>query len=54
MVDFICKATKSYKKRELSENYKIKKWLPTVGFEPGTFRLRSEGATTELRWLMSI
>ena len=29
------------------------KFLPTVGFEPGTFHLRSERATTELRRLMS-
>ena len=25
------------------------KFLPTVGFEPGTYRLLSERATTELR-----
>ena len=30
------------------------KFLPTVGFEPGTFRLRSERATTEPRGLMSV
>ena len=30
------------------------KFLPTVGFEPGTSRLLSECATTELRRLMSI
>ena len=41
------------KERELSENNKIKKSLPTVGFEPGTSRLPSERATTELRRLMS-
>ena len=29
------------------------KFLPTVGFEPGTSRLLSERATTELRRLMS-
>ena len=41
------------KERESSENNKIKV-LPTVGFEPGTFRLRSERATTEPRRLMSV
>ena len=30
------------------------KFLPTVGFEPGTFRLRSERATTEPRGLMLV
>ena len=30
------------------------KFLPTVGFEPGNFRLRSERATTEPRGLMSV
>ena len=29
-------------------------FLPTVGFEPGTFLLRSERATTELRGLMFV
>ena len=29
------------------------KFLPTVGFEPGTSRLLSERATTELRRLIS-
>ena len=37
----------------MSEIYTIKKWMPTLGFEPGAVRLRSEGATTELRGLMS-
>ena len=32
----------------------MKKLLHTVGFEPGAFRLRSEGAITELRGLMSV
>ena len=36
--------------REL-QNVKV---LPTVGFEPGTSRLQSERATTELRRLISI
>ncbi len=30
------------------------KFLPTVGFDHRTFRLRSERATTELRGLMSV
>ena len=30
------------------------KFLSTVGFEPGAFGLRSKGATTELRRLMSV
>ena len=30
------------------------KLLSTVGFEPGTFRLGNERATTELRGLMSV
>ena len=28
---------------------RAREFLLTVGFEPGTLRLRSEGATTELR-----
>ena len=41
------------KEHELSENNKIKKVLPTLGFEPGTSRLLSDRTTTELRRLMS-
>ena len=44
MVSFICKGLKSCEERESSENNKMKKCLPTVGFEPGTFRLRCESA----------
>ena len=49
MVDFICKG---YLVRKSSENYKMKKFLPTVGFEPGAFRLWSERANTDLQGLM--
>ena len=53
MVGFICRAKWRCKERKLSENKKNLKVLPTVGFEPGTSRLLSERATTELRRLMS-
>ena len=53
MVDFIriglLKVCGSRVERELQNV----KFLPTVGFEPGTSRLLSERATTELRRLMS-
>ena len=53
MVDFICmgllKLCISRVERELQNI----KFLPIVGFEPGTSRLLSERATTELRRLMS-
>ena len=32
----------------------MEKFLPTVGFEPGTFPLRSERSTTEPRGLISV
>ena len=54
MVDFIWKGylelSGSWVERELQDE----KFLPIVGFEPGAFCLRSEGATTELRGLMSV
>ena len=49
MVDFICKGC-----LELPEKRIERDLLSTVRFEPGTFRLRSEGATTELRRLISV
>ena len=53
MVDFIrmglLELCRSQVEREL-QNVKV---LPIVGFEPGTSRLLSERATTELRRLMS-
>ena len=49
MIDFICKGY-----LELSGTQVKRKFLPTVGFEPGTFRLRSEGATTEPQAMMRV
>ena len=48
------RATWRCKERELNENNKMQKVLRTVGFEPGTFRLRSERATTAPRRLMEV
>ena len=56
MVGFIWKvclelpASGTRMERELQNE----KFLRTVGFEPGAFWLPSEGATTELRRLMSV
>ena len=54
MVDFICKDNLELSGPRVERELQKEKFLITVGFEPGTLRLRSEGATTELRRLMSV
>ena len=54
MVDFICKGYLENSGSPVERELQNEKFLPNVGFEPGAFCLRSEGATTELRGLMSI
>ena len=54
MVDFICKGYPELSGTRVERELQNEKFLPTVGFEPGTFRLQCEGATTELRGLMSV
>ena len=53
-VDFICKGYLELSGTQVDRELQNEKFLPTVGFEPGTFRLRREGATTELRGLMTV
>ena len=53
MVDFICMGLLDLFGTR-TENYKIKKLLLKVGFEPGTFRLRSESLSVELSELINI
>ena len=54
MLDFICKGYLQLSGTRVERELQNEKFLPNVGFEPGAFRLRSEGATTELRRLMSV
>ena len=54
MVDFICKGYLELSETQVERELQNEKFLPTVGFEPGAYRLRSKGATTELRRLMSV
>ena len=37
-----------------TENYKMKKFLPTVGFEPGTFRYEANALSVEPSGVMYI
>ena len=53
MVDFIRMGLPELCGSRVERELQNVKFLPTVGFEPGTSRLRSERATTELRRLMS-
>ena len=53
MVDFIRISLLELFGSRVERELKNVKFLPTVGFEPGTSRLLSERATTELRRLMS-
>ena len=53
MVDFICKSYLELSGTRVKRELQNEQFLTTVGFEPGTFHLQSEGATTELRGLMS-
>ena len=45
MVDFICKGCIELSRTRVERESQNKKFLSTMGFEPGAFRLRSEGAT---------
>ena len=49
MVDFICTDYLERSGTRVKRELQIEKFLLTVGFEPGSFRLRSKDATTELR-----
>ena len=53
MVDFTRKGLLELCGSRVEPELQNVKFLPTVGFKPGTFRLLSERATTELRRLMS-
>ena len=53
MVDFIRMGSLELCRSRVERELKNVKFLPTDGFEPGTSRLLSERATTELRRLMS-
>ena len=53
MVDFIRMVSLELCESRVERELQNVKFLPTVGFEPGTSRLLSERATTELRRLMS-
>ena len=53
MVDFIRMGLLELCGSRVGRELQNVKFLPTVGFEPGTSRLLSERATTELRRLMS-
>ena len=53
MVDFIRMVLLELCGSRVERELQNVKFLPTVGFEPGTSRLLSERATTELRRLMS-
>ena len=53
MVDFIRMGLLKLCGSRVDRELQNVKFLPTVGFEPGTSRLLSERATTELRRLMS-
>ena len=54
MIDFICKGYLELCESLVERVLQNEKFLPTVGFEKGTFLLQSELATTELGGLMSI
>ena len=54
MVDFICKGYLELSGTRAKRELQCNKFFPTVGFEPGTFRLRREGTTTEIRRLMGV
>ena len=53
MVDFICMVLLELCGSRVERELQNVKFLPTVGFEPGTSRLLSERATNELRRQMS-
>ena len=54
MADFICKGCLELSGTQVERELQNEKFLLTVGFEPWAFRLRSEGATTELQRLMFV
>ena len=49
MDDFIYKGDLELSGTRVERALQNEKLLPTVGFESGAYRLRSEGANTELR-----
>ena len=54
MIELICKGFLELSGTRVERELQDEKFLPTVGFEPGNFHLRSEGATSELRGLISV
>ena len=54
MLDFICKDYLELIGMRVERELQNEKCLPTVGFDPGTFRLQGERANTELPGLMSV
>ena len=54
MIDFICKGYQELRGAWVERQLQNEKFLPTLGFEPGTFHIRIECATTELRGLMCV
>ena len=54
MVDLICKGNLEMSGTRVKRELQNEKFVPTVGFELGAFRLRSEDATTELKRLMPV
>ena len=51
-VDYICKGYLELIGTRVERELQNENFMPTVGFQPGTFRLRSEGVTTELQRLV--
>ena len=54
MVYFTCNGYLELPGARVEPELQNEQFLPTVGFKPGTFRLRSEGATSGQRGLMSM
>ena len=54
MVDFICKGYIELPGTRVERELQNEKNLAHCGIEPDTFRIRNEGATTELRRLKSV
>ena len=54
MIYFICNGCLELSGLQVERELQNEKFLPTVEFGPGAFRLRSEGTTTELREMMSV
>ena len=54
MVDFICQGYLELIETRVEREVQNEKSLPSVGFQPGTLCLRSEGATIKLRGLIGL